>query len=195
MAHAMYITDALVCGSFNHNTADKNYLLFTREQGMLFATARSVREERSKQRYALQDFSYIRVSLVKGKSGWRIGSTEAIDNPFLSASGRRARGGVTHLIKMLRRYVQGEQSIPNAFDDIATAVTTIATLDDIFLITAWQNVTLARLLHTLGYVAVSSSLAPIITPASLPEAYGAYAPHMEGEIDRLIAQAGEVSHL
>lgn len=195
MAHAMYITDALVCGSFNHNTADKNYLLFTREQGMLFATARSVREERSKQRYALQDFSYIRVSLVKGKSGWRIGSTEAIDNPFLGAAGRRARGGVTHLIKMLRRYVQGEQPIPSAFDDISTATATIAMLDDIFSITAWQNVTIARLLHTLGYVAVSQTLAPIINAPTVAAAYSAYTENMDGEIDRLIAQAGEVSHL
>ncbi len=195
MAHAMYITDALVCGSKNHNTADKNYLLFTREHGMLWATARSVREERSKQRYALQDFSYIRVSLVKGKSGWRIGSTEAIDNPFLRAAGRRARGGITHLIKMLRRYVQGEEPIPSMFDDIAHAVTTIASLDDLSAITAWQNVALVRLLHTLGYVAVRADLAPVITAVSAIEAHHVYIDTMDAEIDRLIAQAGEVSHL
>jgi recombinational DNA repair protein (RecF pathway) len=195
MAHAMYITDALVCGSKHHNTADKNYLLFTRDQGMLWATARSVREERSKQRYALQDFSYIRVSLVKGKSGWRIGSTEAIDNPFLRAVGRRARGGVTHLIKMLRRYVQGEEPIPLLFDDLAVAVAAIAVLDDLPLITAWQNVALLRLFYALGYVAISDELAPVIMAPSVAAARHCYVDTMDTLIDRVIAQAGEVSHL
>lgn len=195
MAHVMYITDALVCGSKNHNTADKNYLLFTREHGMLWGTARSVREERSKQRYALQDFSLIRVSLIHGKSGWRIGSTEAIDNPFLRASGRRARGGVTHLVKMLRRYVHGEQPLPAAFDDIEHTLATIALLDDIEQITAWQNVAVVRLLHTLGYVAPRETLIPLITAPSVAAAYALYAPAHAALIDSVIAQAGEVSHL
>ena len=38
---------------------------------MVLAAARSVREEKSRQRYALQEFALVRVSLIKGKSGWR----------------------------------------------------------------------------------------------------------------------------
>ena len=72
MSYQTYITDAVVVGSYASNTADKSYLLFTKRAGMLYATARSVREERSKQRYALQDFSHITVTLVKGKGGWCI---------------------------------------------------------------------------------------------------------------------------
>lgn len=56
MAYETYTTEALVCGTFNRNTADRSYLLFTREAGMLYADARSVREERSRQRYALRTF-------------------------------------------------------------------------------------------------------------------------------------------
>jgi len=92
MSYATYTTEALVCGSRNNNTSDRAYLLFTEEVGMIWASARSVREERSKQRYALQDFSLIRVSLVKGKSGWRIGSVEATCNPFMEARSRSGQG-------------------------------------------------------------------------------------------------------
>lgn len=116
MSYQTYITKALVCGSFDHNTSDRNYLLFTKEAGMLYASARSVREEKSKQRYALQDFSLITVSLVKGKTGWRIGSVEARDNFFLKAASREARGSVVSIFKLLRRLVQGEEAVPEIFD-------------------------------------------------------------------------------
>ncbi len=195
MAYQTYITDAIVCGSKHHNTADKVYMLFSRELGMIFATARSVREERSKQRFALQDFSVIRVSLVKGKSGWRIGSTEAISNPFLGAAGRPARGGTTYLIKLMRRYVQGEQAMVQVFDDLVAACTVIAACDDVFTITAWQNVFSARLVYALGYAAKTPSLAPLLEAESLAAAYQVYVPALEGEIDALVAQAATVSHL
>ncbi len=162
---------------------------------MLWATARSIREERSRQRYALQDFSLVRVSLVRGKTGWRVGSTEAIGNPFMSAVGRQARGGVTYLIKQLRRYVHGEQPLTAAFDDMLTALTAIASLEDVFAITAWQNVTMTRLLHSLGYVGSSATLRCLITAPSATAALMEYQTTMDAEIDRLVAQAGEVSHL
>lgn len=195
MAYQTYITDAIVCGSRHHNTADKVCMLFSRELGMIFATARSVREERSKQRFALQDFSVIRVSLVKGKSGWRIGSTEAISNPFLGAAGRPARGGITYLIKLMRRYVQGEQAMVQVYDDLVAACAVISESDDVFYITTWQNVFSARLVYALGYAAKSPTLQAILEAESLAEAYTYYQASLEPEIDALVAQAASVSHL
>ncbi|MCB9810609.1 MAG: recombination protein O N-terminal domain-containing protein [Candidatus Nomurabacteria bacterium] len=116
MSYQTYITEAIVCGSFLHNTADKVFVLFTREAGMLYATARSVREERSKQRPALQEFSQIRVSLVKGKQGWRIGSVVPGPNYFATAKSREARGSVVMLMKTLRRFVHGEEAHSLLFD-------------------------------------------------------------------------------
>ena len=80
MAYATYTTQALVCGTFDRNTADRSYRLFTREFGMVWADARSVRLEKSKQRSALTDFSVVRISLVRGKAGWKIGSVIAQQN-------------------------------------------------------------------------------------------------------------------
>lgn len=116
MSYQTYITEALVCGSFARNTSDKVFLLFTREAGMLYATARSVREERSKQRSALQEFSQIKVALIKGKQGWRVGSAVAGLNYFSLAENREARGSVVMIFKMLRRFIQGEEPSPKLFD-------------------------------------------------------------------------------
>ena len=63
MSYQTYTTEALVCGTYDRNTADRSYRLFARELGMLFADARSVRLEKSRQRMALSDFSLVRVSL------------------------------------------------------------------------------------------------------------------------------------
>lgn len=116
MSYVTYITEALVCGTFNRNTADRTYMLFTREAGMLYADARSVREERSRQRYALQDFSRIRVSLIKGKKGWKIGSVEAGNNYFSLATTRESRVSVVSVYRALRRFIHGEEVAPALFD-------------------------------------------------------------------------------
>ena len=139
-----------MCGTFNRNTADRTYLLFTREAGMLFAEARSVREERSRQRYALQDFSRIRVSLVKGKQSWKIGSVQAISNDFTAAHSREARGSVVSFYRLLRRFIRGEEASPALFDFCSQAlnILVLPSTDRAFLESCIQ----VRLLSALGYV-------------------------------------------
>jgi hypothetical protein len=65
-------------------SGEKNHFitLFTREFGMIRAKAQSVRVADSKLRYALQEFSYIEVSLVKGKEIWRITNALPVYNVY-----------------------------------------------------------------------------------------------------------------
>ncbi len=150
MSYQTYITEALVCGSFLHNTADKVFLLFTREAGMLYATAKSVREERSKQRPALQEFSLIRVSLIKGKQGWRVGSVEAGPNYFALAESREARGSVTLVVKTLRRFIQGEEVHTELFDFCYQALVELT--KEISERAFLESVIQLKILTDLGYV-------------------------------------------
>lgn len=108
MAYQTYTTEAIVCRALDKNTADRTYQLFTREAGMLFAEARSSREERSRQRYALQEFSLLRASLVRGRYSWKVGSVEPLSNFYHDAVNQEARGSVVKLVRFLRRFVQGE---------------------------------------------------------------------------------------
>lgn len=120
---------------------------------MLYATARSVREERSRQRYALQDFSILSATLIKGKGGWRIGSIETLMNPFMEAKSRGARGSVVKLTKLLRRYVHGEMLEPSLYIDFVTAVKFASSEPTIprELLDLYLSV---RLLSHLGYTAL-----------------------------------------
>ncbi|MFM2339574.1 MAG: hypothetical protein RLZZ360_210 [Candidatus Parcubacteria bacterium] len=192
MSYQTYITDAVVVGSYHSNTADKSYLLFTERAGMLYATARSVREERSKQRYALQDFSHITVTLVKGKAGWRIGSVESYQNFYADAVSRLARGSVVRLTKTLRRYVQGEVPDENLYRTYTEALALLST--ECEARTAYERCAEVRLLSHLGYVASDAVVAPLFE-TSLHELSPALVGEHEAILELLYRGAQAVSHL
>jgi recombinational DNA repair protein (RecF pathway) len=190
MSYKTYTTEGLVCGSHASNTSDKSYLIFTKDAGMLFAHARSVREERSKQRYALQDFSHIRVSLLKGKNGWRIGSVESLGNPFLAAEDRGERARVTFIFSQLRRYVHGEVPLPRVFDD-----TLCALKEKDLLWEQVQRVFEVRLLSELGYISPSPEWFPLVEATTLRDSSILYRDEMKESVERAIRGAAEASHL
>lgn len=159
MAYPTYITEALVCGSTDSNTADRFFLLFTKDAGMVHAHARSVREERSKQRYALQECSYIRATLVRGKSGWRIAGVEAIDNLYARASTREERAMLRNLVLLLRRVVHGEVIYPEIFQDVLQVCTGVSKLP----LQALETVATLRILHVLGYIPPNSAYEYLLT--------------------------------
>ena len=149
MAYQTYITEALVCGSYDSKSSDRTYLLFTREAGMLYAHAKSVREERSKHRYALQICSHIRVTLVRGKSGWKITGTESIGNVYAHMETREERAFLRNSILLLKRVIQGETAHTEIFDDVLYALYETPQCDP----GVRECILALRTLHTLGYVA------------------------------------------
>jgi len=190
MAYQIYITDALVCSSRANNTSDKSYLLFTREAGMLWASARSVRVEKSKQRYALQEFSLARVSLVRGKGGWKVTGAEPITNLYFATTTREERAVIRNIVRTLHRFVQGETPIPTMYDDVVGALSEQSTL------TQQLEVLLTlRILSTLGYIAPSLSNRALI---EAPSALGILSTMTESHEEsgrESIAEAFTVSHL
>lgn len=179
-----------MCGSRDSYTSDRSYLLFTEAAGMLWASARSVRMEKSKQRYALVDFSLIRVSLVKGKGGWRIGSVEATSNPFMEANERRARAGIQKVVKLLRRFLTGEEPQFNIYHDAVMALSCLALAEQDDATDLEDQFTL-RTLYNLGYIAPQKDFMHIIEsddPWSIPMT-------LPSTAHRAIEKALSVSHL
>ena len=192
MAYHIYTTTAIVCGSYNRNAADKSFLLFTEQLGMVYATARSVREERSRQRQALQDFSIIRVSLIRGKSGWRIGSVEAYGNPFLRAIDRTTRAQLLRIFKVLRRFIQGEGSEATIFPVALHAIEALAS-GRVSYPTDYTTQVVARMLHDLGYMSAPALLQDI--GGQLPAMNAQLSSVDAAMLDQLIAEAGIASQL
>ncbi len=190
MSYVTYTTEALVCGSFNRATADRSFLLFTREAGMLYAEARSVREERSRQRYALQDFSQVRVSLVKGKQVWRVGSALPLENDYYRATDKAARGSIALVYRLVRRFVTGESVDPALYDFVVRGLSVLAgTLTDR---SRYETLFTYRLLARLGYVDTSRSPQTFLDDDALrlPETFDAAAEtSLKMAIDRAITHS------
>lgn len=193
MSYQTYSTEAIVCGSVITNTADKSFLLFTKRAGMLYASARSVREERSRQRYALQDFSRLMVSLVRGKTGWRIGSVEAVSNLFSVATTRIERGSIVRIIKLVRRFVQGEEAHPELYDAVIESLNFLM-VAHVPHRTLFEILIMTRLLYLLGYIAPPENIVPLLElpliSIDLSEVLSA-----EAVLVNMLATAETASHL
>lgn len=159
---------------------------------MLFADARSVREERSRQRYALQDFSLLRVSLVKGKRSWKIGSIEPQKNYYHSAQGKQARGSVVNIVRLLRRFVHGEEADSFLFTYVQSALEVL--VGEIEQRTFVESVVLVHVLGYLGYVDMKQ------IPSELHELEPGLVPNQHTRerqlvIEQLYTHAVAASHL
>ena len=115
----LYHTPAFVLGSEPFGEGSKRFTLFTRELGLISGNATSVREERSKLRYALQDFSYSDITLVRGKDSWRLTSAvliENIYNVFRNTPEVAALFG--RVFRLLQRLLAGEEKNEKLFDAV-----------------------------------------------------------------------------
>ncbi len=192
MSYKTYTTQALVCGTFDCNASDRTYLLLTEMAGMIYATARSVRKEKSRQRSALQDFSLIKVSLIKGKYDWRIGSVETEGNYYQRSINREARINVVNLFRLLKRLVSGSEPmvgflsmVTESLDELAKAETNHKTI--------WQ-ISQVRILSYLGYVD-SDKIPKQLMTGSIQKASGILCPELSKKIHEICIQGTTVSHL
>ncbi len=83
MAHTIYTTDAIVLHKAVTGEADLIFWLLTQDLGLIVAHAQGVRKSTAKMRGHLQLFSVLKVSLVKGRSTWRITGTDNAQGGFL----------------------------------------------------------------------------------------------------------------
>src|SRR3989304_4118217 len=107
-----YHTEALVLGNREIGEADRVIALFTRDFGLVRARASSIRTERSKMRFAVQDYTRADVSLVRGKRGWRLAGAAALK----SATGdRKCVATFARIAELTMRLLHGEGEKENLF--------------------------------------------------------------------------------
>ncbi len=107
--HHIYHTQGVILGGRGFGEDSKYYYIFTRDLGMLYASATGVRKLESKLRFILQDFSYVNVDLVQGKDFWRI--TTASKTGELEKITKRPETFkvFANLARLLRRLLPGTE--------------------------------------------------------------------------------------
>ncbi len=140
--HHVYTTKAFVVHSSPHGESGKFLLLFTKDFGMIGATAQGIRLIQSKLRYHVQDSSYSNISVVRGKEVWRLTGAQELDgykNSLLQLK----------VLKLLRRLIPGEEKNENIFSIIETLYSSDIEEGDYDTV---ETITVLRLLYELGYI-------------------------------------------
>ncbi len=143
-----YNTEALVLASRESGESDRTVVLFTKDFGLVRARATAVRTERSKMRYALQNYTRANVSFVKGKRGWRVAGSTAIQ---IAAGDSRGIGAFARISELVMRLVHGEEQNPYLYAALAEAHGALMQeKTDAF--GTIEMVCVARILYSLGYI-------------------------------------------
>jgi DNA repair protein RecO len=160
--HHIYHTEGIILGSRNFGEASKYYSIFTRDFGRVWASAAGVRKMSSKLRYILQDFTYVKVDLVRGKNFWRITSaskTDALENLLKNKPAFRVFGNIATLLRRL--LVESEEN-QNLFNDFLNGLTVLEKIESKSDLQNIEAIIVLRLLHNLGYIGGGSTLEKII---------------------------------
>jgi len=162
MAHEVHTTEAIIIDCADIAEADKLFWLLTRDFGLILATARSVREEVSKLRYALQAFSVADISLVRGRTSWRI--TGATLMPHVHALTKDARVVFGRIASLVRRVVPNEEVEGDIYDYVLSAYCELQDADARrgYRI---EVATVLRILYALGYVPQNDAYASMLSGA------------------------------
>lgn len=183
--HHIYTTPAFVVHSSPHGEAGKFLLLFTRDFGMIGATAQGIRLAQSKLRYHTQDASFSNISVVRGKEMWRV--TGAHELPH-------AIRGPIHLkiLKLLKRLLHGEDKNEKLFNIIEELYNTEIKEEDYEIV---ECLTVLRILDTLGYVRSTSNIGVLLGGVSIDNDSISIAKENKSNIVTVINSALKLSNL
>jgi DNA repair protein RecO len=159
--HRIYVTEAIVLSKRSSGEATATLALLTRELGLVRASARSARVEKSKLRYGLQALTRGRFSLVRGKHEWRLVGVEKVSREYLSPHFPR-RVAFGRISKLLLRLVAGEEPTPALYTSVAEGFSYLANASSDADAEAIECVLVLRMLAHLGYLPQRQELLPFV---------------------------------
>ena len=160
--HHIYHTEGLILGSKNYGEAGKYYAIFTRDLGMVHASAQGVRKMSSKLRFVLQDFSYVKIDLVRGKDFWRLTSASKT-NKFENISKNFETLKVfVNISRLLKRLLAGEDANKSLFDDLLNGLVILEKYETQADLRNIEAIIVLRILNNLGYIGGNESLKNLV---------------------------------
>lgn len=156
--HHIYHTEGLILGSRDYGETGKYYSIFTRDLGMIYASAQGVRQMSSKLRFVLQDFSYIKVDLVQGKDFWRVTSASKT-NKLENLTKRRGSFEVFYNItRLLKRLLAGVEQNEVLFTDLINGLSILEKTEKKEDLQNIEVIIVLRILNNLGYIGGNKAL-------------------------------------
>ena len=152
--HHIYHTEAFVLGSRQTGEDSKTITLYATGLGLVYAKAQGVRKLSSKLRYTLQNNSYAKVDLVRGKEIWRITTAVPLDSNTDILCVPEREQVITRVASLVTRLVTGEEHNDEIFlllNSLCETLRTTLLLDNTYCAKI-ELYYVARILMTLGYL-------------------------------------------
>ena len=163
--HHIYHTEGIILESRNFGEAGKHYSIFTRDLGMIFASAQGVRKMSSKLRFILQDFAYLKIDLVAGKNIFRVTSASKTNQLEQLTKNKETFAVFANIARLLKRLLAGVEPNEALFIELLNGLNILEkskTSDDLRNIEA---IIVLRILNNLGYIGENEVLQNIIKSA------------------------------
>lgn len=153
MAYHIYHTPGIIIGKTKVGEANELYTIFTRELGLISATAQGVRLQKSKLRASLQEYTIADFSIVRGKEMWRITNTREQYNIFFRLRDEDGKiRSVAKLFLRVRRFVTGEEATKDLYDVCGALIECVFSTDiRKEHLSDFDRLAFLHVLHNLGY--------------------------------------------
>jgi DNA repair protein RecO len=152
MSYHIYTTDGIVLKRQNFGESNSLFFILTADLGLIAAMAQAVRSHRSKLNSALQEYSLVSVSCVKGKNGWKVTNAISKESFFFGAP-LSAQKLVSQISAVLVRMMPGEQKHREVFSVVANG---FSELKNVLTKGNFEILMMLRILYHLGYVEKNS---------------------------------------
>ncbi len=184
--HHLYTTPSFIIHSSPYGESGKFLLLFTKDFGMIGATAQGIRLIQSKLRYHTQDYSFSNISIVRGKDMWRLTGAEALNISI------KARSLHIKILKLLKRLLHGEEKNEKLFKIVELLFTSEIDEKDFDIV---ECVTVLRILDSLGYIRNTEKLESFLTDNQINDEILVKAQASKSHIVQIINSALKESQL
>jgi len=116
MAHQIYLTEGIIIKKRDFGEADRLFWIYTEKFGMIMASAKGVRLEKSKLRGNLDVFTYGDFAVISSKDFWRLVDARETISPKFNHNSAERPGPIGGQVKvfanvanLMARMIKGEE--------------------------------------------------------------------------------------
>ena len=160
--HHICHTEGIILGSRNTGESGKYYYIFTKELGMIYATATGVRKISSKLRFILQDYAYLKIDLVQGQNFFRVTSASKTNQLEKITKRPEALKIFHNIVRLLKRLLAGVEPNEALFIDLLHSMRALEKIESKSDLQNIEAIIVLRILNNLGYIGGNENLKDLI---------------------------------
>ena len=109
MAHQIYLTEGIILKKKDFGEADRLFFIYTEKFGMIMASAKGVRLEKSKLRGNLDVFTFGDFAVISSKDFWRLVDAQETISPKLNHISAEQTKVFARTASLMIRMIKGEE--------------------------------------------------------------------------------------